>query len=279
MMPAEFNEISPAKINLFLKIISKRDDGYHNIRSGVTLINLYDEVSAHKSSEFKVKYIGEFAPSDNIFRDCIIEKIFSKFNLAKPRYCFTIKKNIPIQSGLGSASSNAASVLRILKKLNYKEVKKINFSKIGADVPLFVENQDSLVRGIGDITIKQLFPKYYFLLIKPTQNCPTEEMYNEVNVNNIKFDLNHDTDEISESDMGNDFEVIANRKYPEISNLLKFMRGYSDVIFSRLTGSGSCIYSAFEKKDSAEKALIIFKEKFPNHWCKVVENNFTKLSI
>ena len=111
MMPAEFNEISPAKINLFLKIISKRDDGYHNIRSGVTLINLYDEVSAHKSSEFKVKYIGEFAPSDNIFRDCIIEKIFSKFNLAKPRYCFTIKKNIPIQSGLGSASSNAASVL------------------------------------------------------------------------------------------------------------------------------------------------------------------------
>jgi 4-diphosphocytidyl-2C-methyl-D-erythritol kinase len=57
------------------------------------------------------------------------------------------------------------------------------------------------------------------------------------------------------------------------------MRGFSEVIFSRLTGSGSCIYSAFDKKDSAEKALIIFKEKFPNHWCKVVENNFTKLSI
>ena len=56
MMPAEFNEISPAKINLFLKIIGKRDDGYHNLRSGVTLINLYDEVSAQKSSEFKVKY-------------------------------------------------------------------------------------------------------------------------------------------------------------------------------------------------------------------------------
>ena len=55
MMQAKFNELSPAKINLFLKIISKRDDGYHNLRSGITLINLYDEVSAKKSSEFKDK--------------------------------------------------------------------------------------------------------------------------------------------------------------------------------------------------------------------------------
>ena len=165
MMPAELNELSPAKINLFLKIISKRDDGYHNIRSGVTLINLHDEVSAQKSSEFKIKYTGQFAPPNNIFKDCIVEKIFSKFKLRKPQYCFTIKKNIPVQSGLGSASSNAAAVLRILKKLDYKEIQTINFSKIGADVPLFVENHDSLVRGIGDITIKQLFPKYYFLLI------------------------------------------------------------------------------------------------------------------
>ena len=274
MMQAEFNEISPAKINLFLKIIGKRDDGYHNLRSGVTLINLYDEISAQKSSEFKVKYIGEFAPPNHIFKDCIVEKIFSKFNLVKPQYCFTIKKNIPVQSGLGSASSNAAAVLRILKKLDYKEMKTINFSEIGADVPFFVEKQDSLVRGIGDITIKQLFPKYYFLLIKPIQNCSTEEMYNEVNINELKFDINFDTDEISEFDMGNDFEVIAERKYPEISTLLKFMRGFSDVIFSRLTGSGSCIYSAFEKKDSAEKALKFFRERFPDYWAVVAENNF-----
>ena len=238
------------------------------------MINLHDEVSAKKSSEFSVKYIGEFAPPNNIFQDCIVEKIFSKFNLVKPQYSFTIKKNIPVQSGLGSASSNAAAILKILKKLDYKEIKAINFSEIGADVPMFVANQDSLVRGIGNITIKQSFPKYYFLLIKPIQNCSTEVMYNEINLNTIKFDLNFDTDEISEFDMGNDFEVIADRKYPEISTLLKFMRGFSDVIFSRLTGSGSCIYSAFEKKDSAEKASKLFKERFPDHWAAVVENNF-----
>ena len=100
-------------------------------------------------------------------------------------------------------------------------------------------------------------------------------MFNEVNINTINFDPNYDNDEISEFDMGNDFEVIVDRKYPEISTLLKFMRSFSDVIFSRLTGSGSCIYSAFENKDSAEKALTIFKERFPSHWSLVVENNFT----
>ena len=134
-MPAEFSELSPAKLNLFLKIINRREDGYYNLRTGVTLINLCDEVTAEKNSEFKVKYIGKFAPQNNIFTDCIVNKIFSKFDLVRPNYCFTIKKNIPVQSGLGSASSNAAAVIRILKKLNYKEIKTINFSEIGADVP------------------------------------------------------------------------------------------------------------------------------------------------
>ena len=92
MMPADFYEVSPAKLNLFLKIISKREDGYHNIRSGITLINLYDEVTAKYSSEFKVKYIGKFAPQNNIFKDCIVEKIFSKFDLANQIIVLQLKK-------------------------------------------------------------------------------------------------------------------------------------------------------------------------------------------
>ena len=273
MMSVRFNEKSHAKLNLFLKIIDKRKDGYHNLRSGITLINLYDEVLAEESSAFKVKYIGKFAPKNEIFKNCIVEKIFSKFDLKKPNYCFTIKKNIPIQSGLGSASSNAAAVIRILKKLNYKKLNTINFSEIGADVPFFVQNKDSLVRGIGDIIIKQIFPKYFFLLIKPMQNCSTVEMYNLINSKELNFENTYDIEEITEYDSGNDFESIANYKYTEISSLLKYMKSFPDLIFSRLTGSGSCIYSAFATKDSAEKALLIFKHRFPKHWSMVVENN------
>ena len=273
-MQASFKELSPAKLNLFLKIVSKRDDGYHNIRSGVTLINLFDEVIAKKNSKFSIKYIGKFAPEHYKFEDCIIEKIFSKLHIEKPNYAFTIKKNIPIMSGLGSASSNAATVIKILEKLNYKDLKKKNFAKIGADIPFFINNYDSLIREIGDITIKQTFPKYYFLLIKPLYNCSTRAMYNQINLERLNYDANYDTDEINEDDNGNDFESILEKQSNEINNLLKFMRSLPDAIFSRLTGSGSCIFSAFESKNTALNSQIIFNKSFPSLWSTIVENNF-----
>ncbi len=273
-MPAEYIELSPAKLNLFLKIITKRNDGYHNLRSGVTLINIFDEVIAKKDSQFSVNYIGEFAPRNKKFKDCIVEKIFSKLDLPKPNYCFTIKKNIPIMSGLGSASSNAAAVIRILEKLNYKDLKNKNFTEIGADVPFFISNHDSLIREIGNVVIKQPFPKYYFLIIKPKHNCSTKEMYNQIDIDKLNFDINFDTDQINEVDSGNDFEIILENKFKEIKNLLKFMRSLPNCIFSRLTGTGSCIFSAFESKKHADNSLIIFKERFPLFWSTVVENNF-----
>ncbi len=270
----KISELSPAKLNLFLKIINKRNDGYHNIRSGVTLINLYDEITAEKNSEFRVNYIGKFAPTNNMFSDCIVEKIFSTFDIIKPNYCFTIKKNIPIQSGLGSASSNAATVIRILEKLNYIDLKDRDFNNIGADVTFFIRNQDSLLRGIGNITIKQLFPKYYFLLIKPIQNCSTSEMYKLINLDDLDFDTNFDTNEINEYDNGNDFELLLKEKYDEIESLLNFVKELPNVIFARLTGSGSCIFAAFDSKKNAKNSSLIFKNKFPNLWSAVVENNF-----
>ena len=273
-MQPSFKELSPAKLNLFLKIVSKRDDGYHNIRSGVTLINLFDEVIAEKDDKFSITYTGEFAPYNNKFKDCIVEKIFSKLDIKKPNYAFTIKKNIPIMSGLGSASSNAASVLRILQKLNYLDLRKKNFAEIGADVPFFINHHDSLIREIGNITIKQSFPKYYFLVVKPIHNCSTKEMYDLINSDAINYDANYDTDEINEDDNGNDFENILEKQSNEIKNLFKFMGSLPDAIFTRLTGSGSCIFVAFEKKKYAEDSLLIFKNNFPLLWARVFENNY-----
>tara|TARA_B110000196_G_scaffold289742_1_gene275524 strand:+ start:644 stop:1474 length:831 start_codon:yes stop_codon:yes gene_type:complete len=273
-MAAEFYELSPAKLNLFLKIINKREDGYHNIRSGVTLINLFDEITAEKNSEFKVSYIGDFAPLNNKYEDCIVTKLFSKFNIFKPNYFFTIKKNIPVQSGLGSASSNVAAVIRILEKLNYTDIKSKNFAELGADIPFFLRNHDSLIRGIGDSTIDQFFPKYYFLLIKPLQNCSTVEMYKQINLDKINYDPNFDTDKVGEHDFGNDFEIFIEKKYPEIADLKNYLIDLPDVIFSRLSGSGSCFFAAFESKQKAELGLAKFNYRFPDLWAMVVENNF-----
>ena len=82
-MKDKFIELAPAKINLFLKILNKRTDNYHNIRSGITFINLFDKITVEKSTSFKINYIGKFAPENNFYSDCILERLFETFLIKK----------------------------------------------------------------------------------------------------------------------------------------------------------------------------------------------------
>ncbi len=273
-MQDKIKEKSPAKINLFLKIINKREDGFHNIRTGMTLINLYDEITVEPYKEFKVKYTGTFLPSSKKFDDCIIEKLFKYLNLNPPNILFSIKKNFPYEAGLGSASSNAATVIKILENLKIIEHKnKFHYVNLGSDIPFFLNSHDCLVRGKGDLIKNTIFPKYYFLLIKPNFGCSTESMYNSFKKNDFNFPIENDLEEINEFDNGNDFEIILKKKEQDFLIIFNFMDNLDNVIYSRLSGSGSCIYSVFENKHDADVARIKFKKNYPNLWSEVVENN------
>ncbi len=150
-MPDKIIEKSPAKINLFLKIINRRDDGFHNIRTGITFIDLFDEITVQPHSKFQVIYTGNFAPKNNLFEDCIIDKLFTYINEDKPKLLFTISKNFPYEAGLGSASSNVASVIKILENLEIIKKKNIfDYVDLGSDIPIFLNQKDALVRGRGD---------------------------------------------------------------------------------------------------------------------------------
>ena len=81
-------EKSPAKINLFLKVINKREDGFHNIRTGVTFINIFDEITVQPHNKFEVIYSGKFSPKNNIFEDCLIKKIFYFLKISPPKLLF-----------------------------------------------------------------------------------------------------------------------------------------------------------------------------------------------
>ncbi len=267
-------EKSPAKINLFLKIINKRLDGYHNIRTGITLINLYDEIIVKPSKSFEVKYIGEFAPINNIFEDCIIRKLFVFLNMELPNLKIVVKKNFPIQGGLGSASSNAATVIKILENLELiKRVDKYSYASLGSDIPFFLNEHDCLVRGKGDLISNIIFPKYYFLIVKPNFNCSTIKMYQNINLNDLEYTEEMDLHEINDRDAGNDFENVLMKLEPKFIDLFNFMQELDDSIFTRLSGSGSCIYSAFENIYQCEKANENLKIKFPNLWSACAQNN------
>ena len=271
-------EKSPAKINLFLKIINKRDDGFHNIRTGITFIDLYDEITVQPHNKFEVIYKGKFAPKNNQFEDCIITRLFSFINEDRPKLLFTIKKNFPYEAGLGSASSNVASVIKILENLELIKKKNIfDYVELGSDIPFFLNQKDALVRGKGDLIANVHFPKYYFLLIRPSFKCSTKKMYDSFRTVDFNYNTDFDLEEINDQDSGNDFENILKKNEPEFLSIINILEDFEDVVFSRLTGSGSCIYSVFEKKEHAVNAQKNFQQSFSNLWTYVSENNLTNL--
>ena len=277
-MDNSITEKSPAKINLFLKILNRREDNYHNIRTGITSINLCDEIEVKPSNQFNVKYMGAFAPENNKFDDCIIKKIFSFLNISPPNISFLITKNFPYQAGLGSASSNAATVIKILENLEIINKKNIfDYTDLGSDIPFFLNQHDSLVRGRGDLISNIVFPKYFFLITKPNFNCSTKKMYDTFIPSDFDYNIEKDIEEINDDDNGNDFEKVIKKLEPDFNSIYNKMDNLEDTIFTRLTGSGSCIFSVFENKLLAENAKTSFLETYPNLWAAVAENNNIKL--
>ena len=268
---------APAKINLFLHVLNKRDDGYHNIKSGITFINLFDEISIKKNNSMIIQYSGAFRPPQDFFEDCIIKKTLKFLNLDnKVSLKININKNIPIQAGLGSASSNAAALIKGLEKL---EIVKMNadykfYSQLGADIPVFLYGKNAFVEGIGEKVIKHEFPKYFFLLVKPETGFSTKKMYDKISVN-LQYNniSNHSNNIPNDDDYGNDFENIAIKENEEINQILKYLSSSEKCIFSQMTGSGSCCFAAYEKQEYANKAQVNLNENFPKLWSFVGENN------
>ena len=269
---------APAKLNLFLRIIGQKKNGYHIVRTGITFLDLYDVINISVNDISNLSYSGPFRPSSSIYENDIIIKVLNNISIKKKlKINIKIKKNIPWQAGLGSASTDAASLLKGLQTLGLiKNVDSQLLNKIGTDVPVCYYCQNCLVTGIGDrISTDVQFSKYYFLLVKPSVHLSTSLMYQKVK-KYLKFEKKNTKELysilINEDDKGNDFEKIIKKEYKEISELLIFLSHLDGVIFSRMTGSGSCCYAAFEKKEIAKKALEITSKKYNNYWIYLAEN-------
>jgi 4-diphosphocytidyl-2-C-methyl-D-erythritol kinase len=268
---------TPAKINLFLKILGRRQDGYHIIRSGITFINLFDQIDIKVSDKMLIQYSGPFKPSGRNYEDCIILKTLKFLHLDKNHnFNISVTKNIPVQGGLGSASTNAAGLiqgLELMKMIKKREPK--DYVALGADIPSFLFKKNCLVTGIGEKLYSYPFSKYYFLLIKPSVNNSTKNMYDKLGYQSGSYELPFDFEEfeINDEDTGNDFEKFIWGKNKEVKNIVNFLEDLDDIIFSRMTGSGSCWYAVFENKEHAIKANEIFKSNFSNLWSCVCENN------
>ena len=280
-MPDNYLIYSPAKVNLFLEILNKDSSGLHNIFTGITFVNLFDKIKVKKSNINKITYTGSYKPLSTRYDNDIIHKIIKLIDLESKNIQLDIKieKNIPFKAGLGSASTNAASFIKVLEQMKILEnVDKKFLLNIGSDVPACYYGKNCIVNGIGDKLYENIiFPKYYFILVKPDINFSTVDMYKKVEKYSIpdkQFDTKNSKFNASQiRKKRNDFAIIAKSENNILSKLLADLSFLEEARFSRMTGSGSCCYAVFEDRQSAINAMKNVKKRYPKYWIYFVENN------
>ena len=265
-----FHYKSPAKLNLFLKVLNKRIDGFHNIQSIFQLIDFYDYLSFEKRKDNKIEITCNIKnlESNNLIK-MAIELFRKKFGIKKYGLNIKLKKNIPIGAGLGGGSSNAATTLIALAQIwNIKITSNSLFDlglELGSDVPFFLNGMNAWVEGRGEIiTNIYLKPKWY-LLVFSSHHISTKEIYELIHTENDENKYNFD-DFINDKTK-NDFEKIILNKYPSIARTKKWLSKYGK---SRMTGTGGTFFIDFSNIGNAEKVLSAIPK---NHNAIIVKSH------
>ena len=269
-----------SKINLSLNINSKLKNGLHDIQSYYCLINLFDKIKIRKidKKKDKVVFFGPFVKhikkSNNSITNLL--KLLRKLELISGYYSVNVIKNIPVFSGLGGGTSNAASVLKFLLKgkVSKKILEKVE-KLIGSDLRLFFHKQGFLQNLRTIKTIKK--QKLFFLLSRPNMICSTKKIYSKVKKYSKKKKFNFQKMNNKKSfikyilEQNNELQSIVEEEYPSIKILLKDINTEKGCHFSRMSGSGSVCYGLFNNESNAKKALNKIKTKHPKFWFSIAK--------
>lgn len=273
---------SYAKINLFLKVGKKiKKQNLHNIQSLIFLINLFDvikikQINYHKDViKFFGKFKGNVSKLDNTISKSmklLREKGFIKRN---DKYSIEIKKNIPVFSGFGGGSSNAATIIKFFSKNKKLSSKNVDYfsKKIGSDFRIFFKSRQIFQKNLTKIIDLVKKHQFYFVLIYPFFECSTKTIYSNLKdfeqIKSKSSFLNASKTKIIDnlkSDK-NSLEKVVISKFPIIKKILLELKFTKGCQFSRLTGSGSACFGVFLTKRSADLGLRKIKKKFPKFWC------------
>jgi 4-diphosphocytidyl-2-C-methyl-D-erythritol kinase len=242
-----------AKINLFLHILNQREDGYHNLQSWFTFINLKDDItfSFNDSKEINISSNLDIGSKEDNLIYKAIKKFEQIYKVQDIGVDIKLVKNIPMGAGLGGGSSNAATTLMALRDFYLPELSNRDMlgiaAKLGADVPIFLYGRSAWAEGVGEILYPKDFSTQYVLLIKPDIHISTKAFFTSEKLIKTKYKLAKDSN-FDKSTMHNDFENVFAEKYPQFTDYL----GSIDSNF-RMTGTGSCFYLLSSDQDKLQQ--------------------------
>lgn len=271
---------APAKINLSLDVLNKRNDGYHNVNMVMQQITLHDEIYLKKiDKEIILTTDCSFLPTDisNIAYQAA-DYMIKKYSINSGIY-INIKKHIPIAAGLAGGSSDAAAVIKginILFDLNISTEEMMQIAKpIGADIPFCILGNGALAQGIGEkLTRIKGLRNGWIVLSKPNICVSTADAYSNLDLKNIK--IRPDTEALLKALENDNLYDIANnlcnvfepgifKKYPIVKTIKEKMLEYG-AVGSLMSGSGPSVYGLFKDynkaKSAYEKLRLLYNQTF-----------------
>ena len=251
--------LAPAKLNLFLHVVSKRTDGYHNIQTVFQLISLYDHIFIKTNTSGNIRRISDH----HAIQECD-DLTIKAAQILKP-FCenqsgadIFIKKNIPMGGGLGGGSSDAATTLIALNALwqchlSQKKLQELAV-KLGADVPFFVFGQNAWAEGIGEKLTPFSIAMRDYLVIAPSETVSTREVFEslELTKDRIPLKIAGFSDELDLENLANDLEKGVLKKFKGIALVFDWLDQLGQ---AKMTGSGSCIFIPLNSIDIGKEIL------------------------
>ncbi len=265
-----------AKINLFLDVLSKRDDGYHDLNMVMLPLELHDSIEIETSPVLMDSFITTDHVDLQIAKFNLINKTLNEMKKRygiKQNFIINVHKEIPISAGLGGGSSNSAAVIKAVKsltKLKLDPTEETNLgASLGADVPFCLVNKPAHVEGIGEkVTPIPMKKNFEVLIIKPSQGLSTRKVFELADtmelehgdINGVIEALKNGDEELLEKSMFNALEKPSISLLPEIQKVKDELKkaGFKIVMMS---GSGSSVFALTTNKRFALMKYHEFEKK------------------
>ena len=250
---------APAKLNLFLHVLGRREDGYHELQTVFRLIDRCDRVGIALRDDGELRFSGIFG-EDNL---CLRAARLLREQAAKAPGCeLALEKTLPIGGGLGGGSSDAATVLLVLNrlwKLNLKRGELMALgARLGADVPFFLYGANALGEGLGERLTALELPPAWYLVLEPPVSVATRDVFADKSLTRNAKRLKIPPFLSGQGE--NDLEPVVSRHFPDVAAYLAWLKARAPG--ARMTGSGACVFAEFRTET---EALALHRE-LPQGW-------------
>jgi len=285
-LPVPLVENAPAKVNLTLRVLGRRNDGYHEIESLVAFADFGDRLSFARGGKLTLTVGGPSAAEAGEGDDNLVLKAARALAALSPDIVlggFSLDKRLPVAAGLGGGSSDAAAALRLIARANGMPADDPHLyaaaRATGADVPVCLDPRPRIMRGIGEVLSAPLsLPPVPAVLVNPGVALATKAVFagwTPAAAHGVAADLDAVAKLTSRDQLlqfldtqWNDLEASAVALRPVIAEALTALRGLPGCRLARMSGSGATCFALFTAAAAARAAAKIMRGKYPNWWVR-----------